>query len=536
VPMTWDALLRGMDWLAERIDPGAPVDGDRREHRRGARLWTPPAHLTGRALARHAERTLARWEHALARPGDAPGLRLWGPCGLRGWQEGAHILLLGATGAGKTTLLRHYLAEVVARGDRALVFDPKADLTSWLLDEHRDRTVLLAPWDRRSVAWQLSRDVDTMPACDEAARTLIPDVPDARDPYWYVAPQAILRGVMQYLVMRQQQRGTGTPWSYADVWRIIAAGPEQALRAIAQTPSGGLVGEIIAGGKGARTRARDVWSTIAARLTWLEYLSYAWPQVADGWSVRRWAAGEGPQVLLLPVSPDYRATAEAVARLAVETLARYMLAQPDDPDKRVWVFADEFSALGELRAVAELLLRARSKGAAVVAALQDIGSIRRAWGRDQAASIINAFSALVVLRLNDPELAEWAARALGRREVVERMRSRSSHSSGDSGESSGHSEHVREEYVVMPSELTQLPVLSGYVRVTGWPAVVQLGWERWAEERRPSSAPVVEPADWVVRGPLAAPHPTAPVAPGDGGLGREEREERRPPRRFDMSR
>jgi type IV secretory pathway TraG/TraD family ATPase VirD4 len=476
------------DWLeraTEYLDPGQPGSHDPRHHRRGARVWTPP-NLTGRALARAAERELARWERACARPGDQPGLRLWGTVGLRRWQEGQHILLLGATGAGKTTILEGWLQQIIQRGDRVLVFDPKSDLVTWLLDEHRQRTQLLAPWDARSAAWGLGADITSLLDADEAARVLSPDQPEARDQFWPRAAQTVMAAILQGLV------AGGRPWGWREVWSAFAGGPGHVLRISHHTPAGRLAQSILEEGRKGRTSSQDVWATVVADARWVYYLGEAWPR-GGSFSVRAWAAGAGPQVLLLPVVPRYRLLGERVARLVTEIAASWLLSQRDDPDRRLWFVMDEWSALGQMPAVRELLLRARSKGGAIAAALQDLGLLRRAWGRDEAAALLNAFGTLLVLRLNDPDLARWAADAIGRREIVERLASRSEH---DSGESRGHAEHVREEYAVLPSEFMRQPDLTGHLRVPGWPCIVHLAWSR---TERPRSAHAVVEAEWVRR-------------------------------------
>jgi len=288
------------------------------------------------------------------------------------------------------------------------------------------------------------------------------------------------------------------------------------VQTIRRTPSGSLVAGILAGGKdGRRASAQDVWSTIAARLGWLEHLASAWPS-DGGFGVRLWASSAGPQVLVVPVPRQYATLGAAVARLVVEVLARHLLSLPDSPHRRLWIFADEFSALGEVPALAEILLRARSKGATVVAALQDHGMMRQAWGRDQADAVLNAFSTLIVLRLQDPGLSEWAARALGQREVIEHLASeQTQHRGQEMSTSHGQSAHVREEYVAMPSEIQELPALAGYLRVPGWPIVCV----RWPHVDRPCGAPVVVPAAWV-RGPARplTPMPMSPILGDDDVL------------------
>jgi len=181
-----------------------------------------------------------------------------------------------------------------------------------------------------------------------------------------------------------------------------------------------------------------------------------------------------------------------VARLAIETIAREVLSAPEDRRRRLWFVLDEFASLGRMEAVADVLVRGRSKGARVWASLQDLGQLRAAYGRDLAQSIVNAFSTLFVLRVADPELSESAARALGRRQVEERLSTRSVHWSEHGGETVGEHISIREEYVVLPSQIQSFHPLEGILRIAGWP-LLHL---RWPYQAMPSGAPAVHPDKW----------------------------------------
>jgi hypothetical protein len=63
-----------------------------------------------------------------------------------------HVLVVGGVGAGKSTFMRPLLSRIVASGDRLLCFDPKGEFTAAL-----PSTVIVAPWDKRSYAWDIAR-------------------------------------------------------------------------------------------------------------------------------------------------------------------------------------------------------------------------------------------------------------------------------------------------------------------------------------------------------------------------------------------
>jgi len=509
--MDWlDRVRSALEWLTERIDPGTPVDDSTRQHLRGARLWHAPAHLRGDALIRHAGRDMRRWEGALLRahPGDAPGVRLLAGGGLTKRQETEGLALIGAPGVGKTLTLRRIIRQAISRGDLILVHDAKGEYTSALLAGYPLQTALLAPWDTRAVPWILGADLRTRMDAADGAATLVPDIPGDRQPFWRQAARAVLEGVL--LDEIAEHHGT-TPWTWADLWRDwLVRGHKATAARLSRSGEGRAAATFIAG-ETKRASPEEVWSTVMSLVAPLKHLAAAWPEAAPARSisVHSWLAGETPsRVVILSTLPQYRELGKAVARLWIELTARQLLSMPDSRDRTVWFIVDEVATLGELPALLQLAVQGRAKGARIAVGTQDIGQLRAAWGRDRAMSLLNACSTLLLFRTSDVELAEWGAKALGRAEVAEWSPSEGQHHGEHSGRSSGWTQHIRESDVVLPSELAQLPPLTVFVRVPGWPRVMP--W-RWAPPAAGPviAAPVVLEADWVSR----------PIALDDGDPG-----------------
>jgi len=235
----------------------------------------------------------------------------------------------------------------------------------------------------------------------------------------------------------------------------------------------------------------------------------------------------GPRVLLVPtVIPDEELAA-AVVRLIVETIASELLVLPDNPARRVWLVLDEFN-LTRLDTLTRLLPLARSKGAVVIAALQDVARTRALYGCDLSSSILNSFATRVVLRLADPDTQEWAAKALGRHDVERHRQIRSEHR-GRAARSETTAEQVveRTEYLVMPDELGELPPLTGYLDVPQWP-VLHL---RWPYEPMGQTVTPWVPADWITRLPVLRTEAHAGPAPSLVSRQLPTRQALRPPGR-----
>jgi hypothetical protein len=485
----WNRLLRAGRRLAEALEPesDAPATDTRHKHIRGARVWAP---RTPRRYSEELQRQILTWERQLGGDPVRPGLRLYGRAGLTRHQEVQHLGLIGATGAGKTQIGAMLTEQAIERRDLVVAVDAKGDLTSWLLSTFPAASQVIAPWDTRSPSWVLSDDVRTRLDAEEFALALIPHAAEGRDKFWTVAARTIVETLTLHLTSEEKA------WSFADLWTWVARGPEEVSTYLARSSEGRVFLPLLTG-KARRASVEDIWTTVLAFLGPLRHLAAAWPVPHDDasrWSVTRWLARRASQVIVLPLPSAYAVLGRTAARLVLDRVGSQLLMLPDSVDRRIVFFLDEFSSLGEMGTVKELLVRARSKGAVCIVCLQDVGSLQAAWGRDEASSLLNALGTLIALRTSDPDLSEWVARALGRRELEERRSLESHHYGRDDAVSRFEQVHTREEWAIMPSELSQLRPLTGFVRAPGWPLICAMSWRY---TNRSGAAPAVVEADWV---------------------------------------
>lgn len=113
-------------------------------------------------------------------------------------QECRHMMFIGGSGSGKTSILWPIINQAVARNDKCLIFSFKNDFQEKAEFDFN----LLAPWDARSVRWQLGKDIQTRLHAESLANTLVP-MP-AKDPIWAQGAQGLLTAVISDL---QNTRG-----------------------------------------------------------------------------------------------------------------------------------------------------------------------------------------------------------------------------------------------------------------------------------------------------------------------------------------
>ena len=144
------------------------------------------------------------------------------------------------------------------------------------------------------------------------------------------------------------------------------------------------------------------------------------------------------------------------ARLAEAVNA--ILSLPPDLQRRYWLLLDEVGSIGCVQGLIDALTKGRKYGLCAILGLQSIAQLRAAFGDDGAQTLLPCLSSQLILRVNDPETAEYASSHSGECEVV-----RESVARGKSKEIRTKQHHV--ERLVLPSEIQGLKNRRGYLRV-----------------------------------------------------------------------
>jgi type IV secretory pathway TraG/TraD family ATPase VirD4 len=201
-------------------------------------------------------------------------------------------------------------------------------------------------------------------------------------------------------------------------------------------------------------------------------------------SIRTWLeSGRGN--LFVTWMEDMQAALSPLITTWIDIVANAILSLPASDSRRVWLILDELGALGKLSSLESVLTRGRKHGLCVVAGLQSTAQLDRVYGRDGAVVLRSCFRNLVVLSIakSDPDTAEMLSRALGDSEVE---RPQHSTNTGASGITKGVTAQRTTERIVLPSEISQLPALRGFVALAGEPVTRRL-------TVTPRDLPVVSP-------------------------------------------
>ena len=429
-------------------------------HQRGSLIDERPAAV---ARSRQKERTA--------------GITLAGTA-LPAQDETKHFKLIGTTGTGKSTAIREIMAGALARGDRAVIADPDAGYMQRFYRPDRG-DVVLNPFDERSAKWDLFGEIKNTYDVEQLARSLIPDH-EGQERSWRNYARTFFTAVTR------QAHEAGIK-DVDELYRLLVVADSGELRGLVRgTPAQPFLDEH-------NSRMFDSIRSVTSSA--VEALQYVGQQRAAKFSVREWVKQKSQGVLFIPYQAGQiaalRSTVSAWMRLAIfEAMDANEQRDEDSQDSngRLWFVVDELDALGQIDGLKDALARLRKFGATCVLGFQSIAQVSSTYGQGDAHTIVENCGNTLILRCSASEgggTARFASQLIGEREMVHTTVSKSRRVTELWG-SVTHSEHLRVEPAVLPSEVEQLPDLAGYLKYASdprWQRVRLDARQAWQQRR-----------------------------------------------------
>lgn len=377
------------------------------------------------------------------------GLR-WGPLNLHQDEAAQHFAAIGSTGSGKTTILRLLLQDIIPSirrksNRRVLIYDPKQDVLPVVSGIGCDSGVINTnPFDSRSFAWDIARDVREPRVALETAYTLFPEEQESQ-PYFANASRHLLYGTMLSYLWRKLD------WSFADLLRPLQS-PKLLKRVLSACPcSKPIVTQYFRD----KRSLGNVLSTAATKALAFEAIASAWEAADHKFSIDEWAKSES--VLVLGSSEIGRHAIDAVNRCIFKRASDSTLEMSDSSSRRTWFILDELSEAGGgmLPGLVSLCKKGRSKGACVAIAFQSIAGLRQksSYGPELTAEIMGQIGNRFIGRLECPDTAEWVAKLVGDEEVRQIT---VNHTHGTEKTVSYNEQYVTRQSV-LPSQFLSIP-------------------------------------------------------------------------------
>jgi hypothetical protein len=411
--------------------------------------------------------------------------------------ETKHFKLIGTTGTGKSTAIQEILHTALERGDRAVIADPDGGYLNRFYDAGRG-DVVLNPFDERSVKWDLFAEIANAYDVDQLSRSLIPDH-DGADRSWRSYARTFFSAVTR-------QAHEGGVKDLGELYRLLVVADTDELRTLVKgTPAQPFLDEH-------NSRMFDSIRSVASSA--VGAIDYIAQQNAAPFSIREWVNRESSGVLFIPYKAGQiaalRSTISGWMRLAIFEAMNHE-EQPDGDlrggpesahSRRLWFVVDELDALGQIDGLKDALARLRKFGGRCVLGFQSIAQVSGTYGQGDAHTIVENCGNTLILRCSASEgggTARFASQLIGEREVLRSTVSKSRRYTEFLG-SVSRSEHFHVEPAVLPSQIEQLPDLSGYLKHASdptWHRVRLAAVRRWNERgyERPSTTDLTRGRD-----------------------------------------
>ncbi|MFT6989632.1 MAG: hypothetical protein ACJASL_001605 [Paraglaciecola sp.] len=375
-------------------------------------------------------------------------------------RENGNLFVSGSQGSGKTVFITPQIQQVIDRGERCFIYDEKREFTS--LFYQSESTILIAPWDSRSQAWNIQAD-----ACNATQAQLIAEklILDSNDPLWSNGARMIWVGMVETL------NHTKTQWGWAELAEILSA-DEASLQQHLQQYYPRAARFIVEQSK----TTQSFFAQLIGSLGWIFTLADAWPSAyQNGFSMKLWVdtPSTDKPVIIVQADKRYANIGAPLANALIALMTANILSQTNSSQRELWLFLDELANLPRNDALFDWMSLGRIKGCRLIAGTQSIAQLKQIYTADGADSLLAMFTMFVSMRVGGlGETSSYAAQAFGEREV-ERP-----NQSTDSKSTTWQRENIP---LVTPSNLVQLPQpnrrgVEGFLLIPGYEAVYRLRW------------------------------------------------------------
>ena len=330
---------------------------------------------------------------------DARGLHWFGDFFVSRLREVNHFLIFGAIGGGKTQTILPLLRSVMARGDKAVIFDFKGDYTRMAFSKpagskEPQEPLLLAPHDDRSVIWDIANDLVVEEDAIEVANRIIPE---SKDRFFSDSSRTVL--ALCIITLMKTKPGRWTWWELMETTQL----PLDQLQCFARQYHRDAMIYLNADYR----QVAATISTMAAGLGAVRMLAYGWRTNADKrqkFSLRRWLLDEETKdrTLVLQRSGRFQDQSEGwiSAFLTVMSSNVSDVSFGESRDRRVWLFVDEFAQLPKVHRFEAMLETGRSKGLACVLGIQGVEQLVAKYSQQTADQIESLIGTKVIAKIN----------------------------------------------------------------------------------------------------------------------------------------
>jgi Type IV secretion-system coupling protein DNA-binding domain len=354
--------------------------------------------------------------------------------------ESSHILVMGDTGTGKSALIRQLLVEIEKRGESAVIYDPALEYTPQFFDPSRGDMVL-NPLDQRMPYWtpgvELRHDAEAL----TLAASLFPDRHN-ENPFFVEGPRKIFAHLLTFHPTPEE-----LVWWMSHPEEIDARvkGTEYEAIIDSQSPPqrNGVLGSL--------NMVADALKLLPCeKSTTQSWSALEWSKERRGW-------------LFLTSTPETRKRLLPLISLWLDTLVLRLMNQGHANTRSVWLILDELASLQKLPQLHTAVTENRKSNNPVVLGFQGRSQLETRYGHE-AEAMLSQPATKIFLRTSEPSAAKWISETIGEIEIERLRESRSTAHNPKYSTSKSYNLDRQVEPLVMPSEITGLESLNGFLK------------------------------------------------------------------------
>ncbi|MDA8260700.1 MAG: type IV secretion system DNA-binding domain-containing protein [Betaproteobacteria bacterium] len=391
-------------------------------------------------------------------------------------RENTGFMVAGSPGTGKSVAIHSgMMPTMIKRGDRAFIADRSGLFVSRYYNP-KNGDVILNPLDSRAVSWSPLAEIKNPWDCKTIAKSLVPDTAgEGTAGEFQKYAQTFLQSILTYCF----ENGLAN----SDIYHLaVQANIDELREKLGDTPAAAQIAE---------GNERMFGSIRAIVATYVDPIEYLHPHAGvNGFSIKDYVLnGKSKGRIFFNYMPDQMDMMKAMVATCMDIFALSVMSLPENPHgRRIWIIADEFASLGRVQSMENYLTNARKHGGSAILGLQNISQFFQLFGEHSAKTMLTSMASWLILRAADPDTAEFMSKAIGDKQISRTITNTSDTSSNDGGSSTtSQNQQINIERAVLPSELSALPDLVGYIRLGDLPtAKVKLRLPGHAE-------PVAEP-------------------------------------------
>ena len=367
---------------------------------------------------------------------------------LPSYLEDLGIFCVGSPGSGKSQAIAKLIQELQQRDDYRIVCldrtldSPKGYRSAYRFNAGNPRNalsrngeftasfyregkdLLFNPVDERSVGWCHSSESASV---ETIASGIIP-LDTLSDPFWPVSARNFLSEIYQ----RAETN--------AHVWEAVSLLSIEELKSLLQDSMFNKYFD-----------SEKTLASIVASATSDARFYGQLPDKEEKIDLWHWAESGNRRSLFLPLFEKDAQLFKPLYSMVLELIILGLLSNVEREVKTA-IIIDELGALQPISSLSRLLAEGRKSKATPILATQTVAQIDKLYDRNERQILLQGTATKLILNCRDPDSAVTMAQIIGTQEVLEEYR-----------HSQGIMATVRDRYAVMPSEIQNLPPLSGYL-------------------------------------------------------------------------